>query len=92
MAGTKYACGKIITGATVKQCRNSSPGHDGDSFFLPITIGCSLAAQAHYPGGDSHMKGVGMLDFSLSAVNFGFWSHLGCSEQNATVFSREGLV
>ena len=38
------------------------------------------------------MKGAGMLDVSLGGVNFGFWSHLGCSGQNAIVFSREGLV
>lgn len=25
------------------------------------------------------MKGVGMLVVSLWGVNFGFWSHLGCS-------------
>ena len=39
-----------------------------------------------------HMKGVGMLVVSLKVVNFGFCSHLGCSEQNAIIFSREGLV
>ena len=38
------------------------------------------------------MKGVGMLVISLKVVNFGFCSHLGCSEQNAIIFSREGLV
>ena len=27
------------------------------------------------------MKGVGMLVVSLRGVNFGFWSHLGCSGQ-----------
>ena len=44
-------------------------------------------------GGDSHMKGTGMLVIvSLRGVNFGFWSHLGCSGQNATIFSRQGLV
>ena len=32
-------------------------------------------------GGDSHTKGVGMLVVSLRVVNFGFWSHLGCSGQ-----------
>ena len=36
--------------------------------------------------------GVGMLVVSLRSVNFGFWSHLGCSGQNAIIFSREGLV
>ena len=44
------------------------------------------------PRGDTpHMKGVGMLVVSLRGVNFGFWSHLGCSVQNAIIFSREGL-
>ena len=38
------------------------------------------------------MKGVGKLVVSLRGVNFGFWSHLGCSGQNAIIFSREGLV
>ena len=27
------------------------------------------------------MKGVGMLVVSLRGINFGFWSHLGCSGQ-----------
>ena len=43
-------------------------------------------------GGTRHMKGMGMLVVSLRGVNFGFWSHLGCSGQNAIIFSREGLV
>ena len=33
----------------------------------------------------------GRLVVSLRRVNFGFWSHLGCSGQNAIIFSREGL-
>ena len=33
-----------------------------------------------------------MLVASLRDVNFEFWSHLGCSRQNAIIFSREGLV
>ena len=37
------------------------------------------------------MKGSGML-VSLNCVNVGFWSHLGCSGQNAIIFSRQGLV
>ena len=39
------------------------------------------------PGGTPRMKGVGMLVVSLRGVNFGFWPHLGCSEQNATILS-----
>ena len=45
-----------------------------------------------HPGGAPHIKGVGMLVVSIRGVNFGFWSHLGCSGQNAIIFSREGLV
>ena len=41
-------------------------------------------------GGTPHMKGVGMLVVSLRGVNFGFWSHLGCSGQHAIIFSRDG--
>ena len=33
-----------------------------------------------------------MLVVSLRGVNFGFWSHLGCSGQNAIICSREGLL
>ena len=43
-------------------------------------------------GRDSHVKGAGMLIVSLRSVNFGFWSHLRCSGQNAIVFSYEDLV
>ena len=43
-------------------------------------------------GGDSHIRRGGMLVVSLTGVNFGFWSHLGCSGQNAIICSREGLL
>ena len=43
-------------------------------------------------GWTPHMKGVGILVVLLRGVNFGFLSHLGCSGQNAIIFSREGLV
>ena len=42
--------------------------------------------------GDSHIKRGGMLVVSLRGVTFGFWSHLGCSGQNAIICSREGLL
>ena len=48
-------------------------------------------ADLKIPGGGG-LKGVGMLVISLRDVNFGFWSHLGCSGQNAIIFSREGLI
>ena len=38
------------------------------------------------------MKGVGILIISLMGINFRFWSHLGCSGQNAIIFSRVGHV
>ena len=43
-------------------------------------------------GGTPCMKVVGTLVVSLRGINFGFWSHLGCSGQNAIIFSCEGLV
>ena len=43
-------------------------------------------------GGDSHMKGVGILVVSFRGLNLGCRSHLRCSGQNVIVFSREGLV
>ena len=37
------------------------------------------------------MKGAGMLVVSFRRENFGFWSHLGCSRQNAIIqISRNG--
>ena len=33
-----------------------------------------------------------MLVVLLRGVNFGFWSHLGCSGQNAIIFNSQGLV
>ena len=52
------------------------------------------AGQDRLPGGGRtlHMKGVGMLIVSLRGANFRFWSHVGCSGQNAIIFSHEGLV
>ena len=38
------------------------------------------------------MKCTGMLIVLLGGVNFGFWSHEGCSGQNVIIFSRQGLV
>ena len=43
-------------------------------------------------GGAPHIKGLGMLVVFLRGVNFGFWSHLRCSGQNAIIFSYEDLV
>ena len=55
-------------------------------------LSCFLASIDPGGGGDSHMKGAGMLVVSPRGVNFGFWSHLGCSRPNTIIFSREGLV
>ena len=35
------------------------------------------------------MKGAGLLVISLRGVNFGFWSHLGCSGQSTIIFCRK---
>ena len=42
--------------------------------------------------GGLHIKGAGMLVVSLRVVNFGFWSHLGCSGLNAIIFSHKRLI
>ena len=73
-----------------------------NALFLPLHVRTSRGLiwenktyklKVHFPGGGTlHMKGVGMLVVSLRGVNFGFWSHLGYSGQNAIIFSREGLV
>jgi len=33
-----------------------------------------------------------MLVVSVRGVNFGFWSHLGCSRQNTIIFSHKNLL
>ena len=52
-------------------------------------------AQLNYGGGGGvgtpYLKGMGMLVVSLRGVNFGFWSRLGCPEQNTIIFSRKRL-
>ena len=68
--------------------------NDGDK-LLPRSLVMELFEATSCPGrggGTPHMKGLGMLVVSLRGINFGFWSHLGCSGQNAIIFSREGLV
>ena len=42
--------------------------------------------------GESHIKRGGMLIVLLRGVNFTFWSHLGCSGQNAIICGREVLL
>ena len=42
--------------------------------------------------GYSHMKQTGMLVVSFRGVDFGFWSHFGCSWESANIFGRQGLV
>ena len=37
-------------------------------------------------------SGAALRDIQKTAANFEFWSHLGCSGQNAITFSREGIV
>ena len=66
-----------------------------ESALLHNKRNCFPSYPDHYSpggGGNPHMKVVGLLVVSLRVVNFGFWSHLGCSGKNAIIFSREGLV
>ena len=52
----------------------------------------SYATRMSGGGGGTHKNRGGMLVVSLRGVNFGFWSHLGCSGQNAIIYSCEGLL
>ena len=68
-------------------------GGFSDSRFASLSINGELASRlVENPGGTLHIKGVGMLIVSLRDLNFGFLSHLGCSGQNAIIFSSGGLV
>ena len=50
-----------------------------NSMYIERDFDCTQLSVGGGEGGDSHMKGAGMLVVSLMGVNFGFWSHLGCS-------------
>ena len=65
---------------------------DSRTYDSGWTNNVTAAVTANPSGGTPHMKGVGMLIVSLRGINFAFWSHLGCSGQNAIIFSRESLV
>ena len=70
-------------------------GCEGDYLFirgLAFHFNIFFYLMQHTPGGNSSYERGGMLVVSLRGVNFVFWSHLGCSGQNAIIFSREGLV
>ena len=60
---------------------------DNNNYYFPKVI--TLVSSKCW--GDSHMKGAGMLVVLHWGVNFGFWSHLGCSGENAFIFSRKDL-
>ena len=68
------------------------PNKETSQVFLQLVVSFPRGGRGGGGPGTPHMKGVGMLVVSLRGVNFGFWSHLGCSGQNAIIFSREGLV
>ena len=61
-----------------------------------VALAAVLAAQdagryiCNPGGGDSYMKGAGMLVVSLRGANHSCRSHLGCSGRNAENFSRHG--
>ena len=60
--------------------------------LLKLAHGFECSSLLLSPGGTPHLKRVGMFVVPLRGVDFGFWSHLGCSGQNAIIFSWEGLV
>ena len=59
--------------------------------FHPMTL--------QYGGGErgeghayERSRGAHRLHYLPSSVNFGVWSHLGCSGQNAIIFGHEGII
>ena len=55
--------------------------------LLKLAHGFECSSLLLSPGGTPHLKRVGMFVVPLRGVDFGFWSHLGCSGQNAIIFS-----
>ena len=86
----KKICQKIWAKPPSKNEKKKKKIH----FRLTCVAEKRLCLSSLLSGGTPHMKGVRMLVVSLRGINFGFWSHLGCSGQNAIIFifSREGLV
>ena len=66
--------------------KRSSKNTSFDRVSVRLKIAKPTSGMLH-PGGG----GGWMLVISPRGVNFGFWSHLGCSGQNAITFSRKGL-
>ena len=53
---------------------------------------CDAANPGGGGGGLPYKKGRDARRLAYRDVNFGFWSHLGCSGQNAIICSHEGLL
>ena len=77
---------------TIMRCSKHELSTISMFYSLKKTVNGNLSTMATGRGGNSAYEMVGMLVVSLRGVNFGFWSHLGCSGQNTIIFSREGLV
>ena len=63
-------------------------------FFLFISFTyfpCQEVSHGEGGGGTLIQKERGCLSSRLGGVNFGVWSHLGCSGQNTITFSHEGF-
>ena len=71
---------------------NSTPPHFSSLPHFARKSSChgTLTGVAS-PGGLPYERGGDARRF-VTGVNFGFWSHLGCSGQNAKIFSRKGLL
>ena len=68
---------------------NSTPPHFSSLPHFARKSSCH--DRSSLPGGLPYERGGDARRF-VTGVNFGFWSHLGCSGQNAKIFSRKGLL
>ena len=69
------------TGCYLVACRREGGfPHELNLSGFPVWVGVG-------GGGGLPLKVRGMFIVSLQGANHGFWSHLGCSGQNANIFS-----
>ena len=83
----QYGGGRIFAPRFCFDLRPAPEKPDTFLCLLKLAHGFECSSLLLSPGGTPHLKRVGMFVVPLRGVDFGFWSHLGCSGQNAIIFS-----